>query len=195
MDLESKDAARRAKAEQALTEVTDPRAVPMIWAIFVRGSERLQIAAVQMLGQIDGPSASNGLAALAVFSPCGEGARPGDRDPDRRDPRDVVGRLIGLVRKPYKYQVRPVNGPGSPGELFVEGERFNIQRFYQNQMADPAFNGPHLHATMPFDPFSVRNIMMATLGSQYTLASTYQLGQPVGPGGSPRSSPFRFLFR
>ena len=59
------------RAEQGLTEVTDPRAVPMIWAIFVRGNERQQIAAVQMLGQIDGPSASNGLAALAVFSPCG----------------------------------------------------------------------------------------------------------------------------
>ena len=35
--LESKDAAKRAKAEHGLTEVTDPRAVPMIWAIFVRG--------------------------------------------------------------------------------------------------------------------------------------------------------------
>ena len=32
--LESKDGARRAKAEQGLTEVTDPRAVPMIWALF-----------------------------------------------------------------------------------------------------------------------------------------------------------------
>ena len=130
--LESKDAARRAKAEQELTEVTDPRAVPMIWAIFVRGSERLQIAAVQMLGQIDGPSASNGLAALAVFSPSARCAARAIETLKRRDPRDVVGRLIGLIHKPYKYQVRHVNGPGSPGELFVEGERFNIERFYQN---------------------------------------------------------------
>ena len=44
----------------------------MIWATFVPRSERLQIAAVQMLGQIDGPSSSNGLAALAVFSPAPE---------------------------------------------------------------------------------------------------------------------------
>ena len=131
--LESKDAAKRTKAEQGLTEVTDPRAVPMIWAIFVRGGERLQIAAVQMLGQIDGPSASNGLAALAVFSPAAEVRRRAIETLTRRDPRDVVGRLIGLIHKPYKYQVRHVNGPGSPGELFVEGERFNIQRFYQNQ--------------------------------------------------------------
>ena len=77
-DLSSKDAAKRAIAEQTLAEVTDPRAVPMIWATFVPRSERLQIAAVQMLGQIDGPSSSNGLAALAVFSPalrCGSERR------------------------------------------------------------------------------------------------------------------------
>ena len=78
--LESKDAAKRAKAEQGLADVTDPRAVPMIWALFVRGGERQQLAAVQMLGQIDGPSASNGLAALAVFSPVSRGAPASDRD-------------------------------------------------------------------------------------------------------------------
>ena len=64
-----------------------------------------------------------------------------------RDPRDVVGRLIAMIHKPYKYQVRPVNGPGSPGELFVEGERFNIQRFYQNLTVDASVeSGPLLHA-------------------------------------------------
>ena len=68
-DLQSKDKTKRAKAEHALTEVTDPRAVPVIWSLFVRGNERQQQAAVPMLGQIDGPSASYGLAALAVFSP------------------------------------------------------------------------------------------------------------------------------
>ena len=86
---------KRAKAEQGLTEVTDPRAVPMIWALFVRGGERQQVAAVQMLGQIDGPSASNGLAVLAVFSPSGEVRRRAIETLTRRDPRDVVGRLIG----------------------------------------------------------------------------------------------------
>jgi hypothetical protein len=70
--LVSKDASKRSKAYAGPKEVTDPRAVPMIWVLFVRGDERLQIAAVQLLGQIDGPSASNGLAVLAVlavFSP------------------------------------------------------------------------------------------------------------------------------
>jgi tetratricopeptide (TPR) repeat protein len=162
--LWSKDGSRRARAEQAVIEVTDPRAVPLIWGIFVRGSERHQVAAVQMLGQIDGPSASSGLAVLAVFSPSGEVRRRAIETLSRRDPRDVVGRLIGVIRQPYKYQVRHVNGPGLPGELFVEGERFNILRFYQNQTVTPALDqGRIFTPDVPFDPYSFRNITMATM--------------------------------
>ena len=162
--LASKDAARRTKAGQELSQVTDPRAVPMIWSIFVRGGERQQIAAVQLLGQIDGPSASNGLAALAVFSADAEVRRRATQTLTRRDPRDVVGRLIGLIQKPYKYQVRHVNGPGAPGELFVEGERFNIQRFYQNQSSTFAlYQGRIYTPDVSFDPFSARNIALATM--------------------------------
>jgi Pretoxin HINT domain len=167
--LESKDAARRAKAEQGLTEVTDPRAVPMIWALFVREGQRLQVAAVQMLGQIDGPSASNGLAVMAVFSPAAEVRGRATETLARRDPRDVIGRLIGLVQKPYKYQVRHVNGPGSPGELFVEGERFNIQRFYQNQTPTFMLNQGRIYSPdVPFDPFNLRNLMLATIPNHLT---------------------------
>jgi tetratricopeptide (TPR) repeat protein len=183
-DLLSKDPERRARALEGLKEVTDPRAVPMIWTHFVRGNERLQIAAVQLLGQIAGPSASNGLAALAIFSPSESVRSKAIATLRLRDPRDVVGRLIAMMRKPFTYQVRPVRGPGLPGELFVEGERFNVQRFYQNQMYTPMMNmGRFFVPSMAFDPFGVRNIMMATLGTQYALASNYQVGQPVGPGG------------
>lgn len=165
--LESKDAAKRARAEQGLADVTDPRAVPMIWVLFMRGDERLQIAAVQMLGQIDGASASTALAALAVFSSSGEVRRRATGTLTRRDPREVVGRLISLIRKPFKYQVRHVNGPGSPGELFVEGERFNIDRFYQNLRAVPNVAQNRLYMPdVPFDPFSASNIWMAMAGNQ-----------------------------
>ena len=162
--LGSKDLARRAKAEQQLAQISDPRAVPMIWSLFVRGGERQQIAAVQMLGQIDGPSASNGLAALAVFSPAAGVRQRAIQTLSRRDPRDVVGRLIALIHKPYKYQVRHVSGPGSPGELFVEGERFNILRLYQNQTATAAPNRGRIYTPdVPFDPFSYQNIALATM--------------------------------
>ena len=51
----------------------------------------------------------------------------------RRDLRDILTRLISLIRKPFKYQVRPVSGPWINGpSLFVEGEKFNVQRIYRS---------------------------------------------------------------
>ena len=147
----SKDAARRARAEAAIAEVTDPRAVPMIWAVFVRGNERSRIAAVQMLGQIDGPSASNALAALAIFNPLGRGPGPGHRDP--RPPRPPRRHRPVDRPGPQAVQVRGAHGPDGPGtagELFVEGERFNVQRFYQNPPIDPEPDpASHLRAVGP----------------------------------------------
>ena len=95
-----------------------------------------QVAAVGMLSQIEGPSASNALATLAVFSPSKEVRSRAADNLSHRDPRDVVGRLINLIRPPFKYKVRPGNGPGTTGELLVEGEAFNLQRLYQYSMID-----------------------------------------------------------
>ncbi|MFI5458079.1 MAG: polymorphic toxin-type HINT domain-containing protein [Isosphaerales bacterium] len=157
-DLESTDPAKRARAEKRLTEVTDARAMPMIWAHFVRGSEQREIVAVQMLGQIDGSPAAHGLAAMAVFSPRTEVRRRATQTLTRFDPRDVVESLIDLMHKPFTYQVRPVNGPGSPGELFVEGEKYNVQRFYQNQTIVPGLWGGRLFSpALAFDPFGAQN--------------------------------------
>jgi len=162
-DLDGKDASRRAKAVQALAELTDPRAVPMIGAVFVRGNERSQIEAVQILGQIDSPAASGSLAALAVFCPTPDVRARATETLGRRDPRDVVGRLIGLVRKPLKYQVLPVGGPGSTGILFVEGERSNVRRIYQSSPIDRALIPPRLFndPSVEFDLWSLQNIAMA----------------------------------
>ena len=69
-----------------------------------------------------------------------------------------------MVHKPFKYQVRPVQGPGSPGELYVEGEQFNFQRFYENQTFSLMLSmgmGRLYTPDVPFDPFSIRNLMMA----------------------------------
>jgi hypothetical protein len=162
----------------------------MIWGLFVRGGERLQLAAVQMLGQIDGPSASNGLAVLAVFSPAAPVRSQAIETLSRRDPRDVVGRLIGLIHKPYKYQVRHVNGPRSPGELFVEGERFNIQRFYQNQTTTRALDLGRIYTPdVPFNPFSIPNLILATIPGPTTNPAA--IGQfPVGKPSFSVSYPF-----
>jgi len=178
--LTSKDRARRTKAEQDVAEVCDPRALPMIWAVFLRGNERLQIAAVQMLAQIDGPSASNALAVLAVFNPTPDVRRRAAESLSRKDPRDVVGRLIGLIRKPFKYRYTPPNGPGTRGELFVEGERFNIDHFYNHAPIDPSrFPRRIFSPSVPFDPYNVQNMMLASMTAA---AQSFTVSSPVMAG-------------
>jgi tetratricopeptide (TPR) repeat protein len=153
-DFDSSAPAKQTRAERRMNLVTDPRAVPMIWKHFVRMSERRELAAVQMLGQIEGASPAMGLAAMAVFSPRPEVRERATDTLARYDPRDIVEPLIDVVQKPFAYQVRPIAGPGSDGELFVEGERFNVQRIYRDQSGAGALWGARVFATpVSFDPF------------------------------------------
>ena len=73
--LSSKDKARRAGAEQQLGEITDPRAVPMIWMVFARGGETRQKIAVRLLSQIDSPGSSRAARLAGRHEP----ERPGPR--------------------------------------------------------------------------------------------------------------------
>ncbi|WP_422928141.1 polymorphic toxin-type HINT domain-containing protein [Singulisphaera sp. PoT] len=125
-----KNQARRAEAEEALAEVTDPGAVPAVWASFARGNPGEQLVAVRLFSQIDAPGSSKSLAFLAAFGGSGEVRRRATEVLRRRDPREFANVLIALLREPVKYEVQPVAGPGSPGAVFVKGERFNVQRLY-----------------------------------------------------------------
>ncbi|HEX8199240.1 MAG TPA: hypothetical protein VF590_02045, partial [Isosphaeraceae bacterium] len=60
------ETARRGEAEAALAELSDPRAVPAIWRVFGLRTAAHQVRAVQLLGQLDAPTASRALAILAV---------------------------------------------------------------------------------------------------------------------------------
>ena len=122
--------ADRERAEAALAEITDPRAVPAILHAFATTRPGDQLRAVQLLGQVDSPSASRSLAGLAVLSKSAEVRRVAIETLKRRDPRDFVRLWIALIRQPIKYEVRPVGGPGSPGTLFVEGQKANLRRVY-----------------------------------------------------------------
>jgi hypothetical protein len=128
--LAYKDPARRAKAEATIAEVTNPRAVPSVLAVFGHGGEGSQRLAVQLLGQIDAPASSRALAELAVRSPSDAVRRAAADTLRRRDPRDFLGLLIARLRDPIKYYINPVGGPGQPGELLIEGERFYLDRVY-----------------------------------------------------------------
>ena len=122
--------AKRTEAEDRLAKLTDHRAVPMILRVFGAGGEADQSRAAQLLGQIDAPAASRGLAMLAVFGKTPAVRAAAAQTLRGRDPREFAGVLIGLLRDPIKYQVRPVGGPGSPGALFVAGKKFDVQRLY-----------------------------------------------------------------
>jgi hypothetical protein len=121
---------RRDIAEAALADVSDPRAILPLYREFGGGGQIDQILLVQLLGQIDNRLSSKVLAMLAVYGKTPEvrgRATATLRGRRAEEFRDV---LVGLMIDPYKYEVKRVGGPGSPGILFVEGEKFNVSRFY-----------------------------------------------------------------
>jgi hypothetical protein len=142
-ELGSRDKSKRAEAEQALSQITDPRSVPMIWSVFARGDEAKQRSAVKLLGQIDAPGSSRALALLGLYGPSPDIRQRCTEILRRRDPREFAGILVATIRDPVKYKVRPVGGPGSQGVLVVEGNEADTQRRYSPPPAPiyiPAFN-------------------------------------------------------
>ena len=121
---------RRDEAQAALLGVSDPRAVRAIDQVFGNGAASHQLTAVRLFGQIASVDASLALANLAVWGQSPEVRRVATETLTQRDPREFVSALISKIRTPWQFEVRPVNGPGSEGELFVEGERYNIRRLY-----------------------------------------------------------------
>ncbi len=119
-----------AKRGAGLADVTDPGAAPMVMKVFGSGSEPMQLVAIELLSQIQGPAASLWLASLALDDPSAVVRRQAADALTHRDPRDLIGHLISRVQKPYKYEVKPAVGPGSPADLIVDGQRFDIQRLY-----------------------------------------------------------------
>jgi len=130
-ELVGKDEKKRARAERALAAIADPRAVPVLWSVFVRDDAQFQLHAAQTLAQIDGPSASQALAYLAVFSDFPKVRGSAAQLLLRRDPHDFLDPLLDLIRKPFRYKVEPVRDDGTGGKLLVEGEQFNVERAYQ----------------------------------------------------------------
>ncbi len=130
-------------AEQALSEVVDPRAVPSVWSVFVAGTTTNHMMGVQLLGQIDAAASSRSLAYLSVFDDSPDVRRAAIETLKRRDPREFAGLLVALIQKPIKYEVRPIAGPGSRGALFIEGKEFNVQRLYDPPAMPIITNGPN----------------------------------------------------
>jgi tetratricopeptide (TPR) repeat protein len=138
--IQSKDPSRRQEAERALAAIKDPLAVPMIWATFGRANAALQQVAVKLLGQIDDASASRALVMLAVFSGSNDVRAQAISELRRRDRREYAASLIAMILRPVKYEVKPVGGPGKPGELLIKGSGStpNLKRIYAPPGTDPS---------------------------------------------------------
>ena len=91
----------------------------------------------------------------------------------------MIGRLIGLVHRRYKYQVVPGSGPGSTAALMVDGERFDMRRLYRfpvmdvrlappmyNITANPNGTFPGLNAAQAVNLFSLNNRLNAALAQE-----------------------------
>lgn len=187
--LDDKSEAQRQEAEVALTGVTDARAVPSIWAVFVAPGPAKHARAVQLFGQIDSASSSRALAALAVFDDDAEVRRRATEVLRRRDPREFARLLVDLIRDPVKYEVRPVGGPGSPGAIFVEGRRANVQRVY----APPAvpdlvrfgdwvdFDGNGMPYIMRFNPWAGQSYEIPSDPLAHMNVSQFRNYHPTDP--------------
>lgn len=119
----------QAEAMETLAAIEDPRAAPMAWDVFARGDEASQRVAARVFGQIEGRSASAALAMMAVFSPVANARSKAAQMLTRRDPREFARLLASLIRDEIKYK-KDVAGPGSQGELLVEGKDANVKRLY-----------------------------------------------------------------
>ncbi len=152
-------------AELALFEVVDPRAVPSVWSVFIAGLSQHDWA-VKIFGRIDSVESSRSLAFLAVFDDSAEVRRAATETLKRRDPREFAARLVGLLRDPLKFEVRPVGGPGSVGVLFVDYERFNQQRVYAPPPLPPQVR--IFADSVPFDPFNPEILLRAGIASKFS---------------------------
>jgi hypothetical protein len=134
---------QRPLALATLKSITDQRAVPSIRRVFGHGTLAQQVLAVEMLGQIDCPSSSHTLAALALFSRSRDVQKSAIEQLKRRDPRDFVDAMIGLMRHPLKVEVRQIGPADQPGVLIVEGEKSRAKRIYEvPQVVAPNLFGP-----------------------------------------------------
>jgi hypothetical protein len=117
-------------AQAELDKISDARAVVSVYREFGGGGKSDQLMLVEILGRIDQPVSSKVLALIAVYGKTPDVRARATETLRGRSSEDFLDLLVGLMIDPFKYEVRPVGGPGSPGVLFVEGEKFNVNRFY-----------------------------------------------------------------
>ncbi len=122
--------AERARWAGEASQITDPRAVPSVWRVLVRGNTnpKYQATAVELLSQINSSLSTKRLAVLAIFGRSDQRAL-GQPKPSQRPARLRGGPGLRPA-SPVNYELQRNVTPDGTAELLVEGERFNLLRFY-----------------------------------------------------------------
>jgi hypothetical protein len=127
--------AKRASAERELARVDDPLALHSIIKIFVTHHQKDQEQAVALMGRINTPASTRELADLAVRSEFESVRIQASRNLRGRDPLDYAEKLVKSIHSPWSYQLTPVQGPGTHGQLVVDCPRFRLIREYDAPVA------------------------------------------------------------
>ncbi len=112
-------------AEAELARISNVRAVISLYREFGGGGKKDLLILIDILSRIDKPISSKVLALIAVYGKTPDARQRAAEILRRRPSEDFLDLLVGLMVDPYKYEVKPVGGPGSPGVLLVQGEKIN----------------------------------------------------------------------
>jgi tetratricopeptide (TPR) repeat protein len=105
------DTGHRPEAEEALAQELEPRAVPTIRTLFDRGTAEQQLVAVRLYDRIDSPEATRELSRFATVDRHPEVRQCAVEALTRRDPKEVIEPLIGLMREQISVQITQGQGP------------------------------------------------------------------------------------
>jgi hypothetical protein len=196
------DNPRLEEARSALREITDPRCVPAIHQALGHGNRAQQEMAVELLSRIDCPASSHALAAIALHDRWPEVPPVAIEALKRRDPRDYMNAMIGLMRRPLKYYINPITPRCTAGMLVIEGERTRTERVYTVQPGGSiGASGPLPSATSGISfngglaaPQDIRRFLLESPEEQ--LREVLRLNpQALGPGGRGEATGDQFIQR
>jgi hypothetical protein len=149
---------RRAKATVWIDALRDPLAAPAVWDEFVAKGARSHRLATQLLTQLDGRSASLRLALLATMNTDAAVRATATDALLRRDPREFVGPIIGLIQPTVNFTVKQIGGPGDPGQILIDGWPMRVYPIPTREefrtAASPGTPSPLLSTGLPTQPGS-----------------------------------------
>jgi tetratricopeptide (TPR) repeat protein len=153
--LELSEDSKRAKAQEELARINDPLALPSILKTFLTSNpkpleENHQNEAVTLMGQIETSASTKELATLAIKTRFASVRNSAARILKERDPRDYAEMLVKSIHSTWTYQVTPMQGPGTQGQLVIDSPRFSLIRQYDSPL--PFKLNSSFHGYVGIDP-------------------------------------------